>query len=366
MKIAYLIDDSLDTNDGVQQYVTTLGRWFEKQGHEIYYLCGETSRTDLNNLHSLSRNIKVKFNKNRLSIPIKVNKSKIIKILKDEKFDIVHVQAPYSPILSGNVLNNLPENTKAVATFHILPYSKIETYSTKLLAKSVRKTNSLISSYISVSEPAKEFCKKYFGVESVVIPNPVDINKFKVSSTNTQSNNSIVFLGRLVERKGPLKLLQAFSLLPESSNLHLTFYGDGPLRPKMKDFIKSNKLSTKVKLAGYINEKDKAKVLSEAKIAIFPSIGGESFGIVLTEAMSAGSGVVLGGNNPGYSSVLDNNKVLFDPKNPKEIATKILQFIDDNELFETTHKSQQQLVKKFDIEKVGPAIYDIYSSIIGK
>ncbi len=366
MKIAYLIDDTLDTNDGVQQYVTTLGSWFEKQGHEVFYLCGETTRSDLNNMYSLSKNIKVKFNKNRLTIPIKVNKQKILKLVNKEKFDIVHVQAPYSPLMSGQVIKNLPEETKVVATFHILPYSKLETYSTKLLSKSVGKTNTLISKFISVSEPAKEFCKKYFGVDSIVVPNPINISKFKSNSKQIQINNSVVFLGRLVERKGPLKLIEAFSILPDNSNLNLTIYGDGPLRPKIEKLIVSKNLSKKIKLAGYISEKDKAKVLSESMIAIFPSLGGESFGIVLTEAMSSGAGIILGGDNPGYRSVLDNNNVLFNPNSPEEIASKIIQFSDNKDLFDTTHHSQQELVKKYDVEKVGPRILDIYSSIIGK
>jgi len=76
-KIAFVFDDSLDQPNGVQQYVLTVGRYLAEQGHSVHYIVGETKRTDLPNLHSMGRNIKVRFNQNRMSIPLPVSRKRI-------------------------------------------------------------------------------------------------------------------------------------------------------------------------------------------------------------------------------------------------------------------------------------------------
>src|SRR3989344_2354655 len=124
MKIGFVLDDGFDRLDGVQQYMLTNGEWLNKQGHEIHYLVGETARDDIPNLHSLSKNLKVRFNKNRVSIPVRVYKKRILKLLSNEKFDVLHIQMPFSPMLSGYVVRNAPKHTAVVGTFHIAPYGK--------------------------------------------------------------------------------------------------------------------------------------------------------------------------------------------------------------------------------------------------
>lgn len=112
MKIGFVLDDSLDKTDGVQQYIITLGSWLAKQGHNVHYLVGETHRDDIPNIHSLSKNIAVRFNKNRMSMPLKADKSKIVKLLNDEQFDIIHVQMPYSPLMAGFVVSNVSQKRR--------------------------------------------------------------------------------------------------------------------------------------------------------------------------------------------------------------------------------------------------------------
>src|SRR3989344_1271873 len=99
MKIGFVLDDGFDRLDGVQQYMLTYGQWLTKEGHEVHYLVGETTHSIIPNLHSLSRNLKVRFNKNRSSIPLKIYKNAIKKLLSEEKFDVLHIQMPYSPML---------------------------------------------------------------------------------------------------------------------------------------------------------------------------------------------------------------------------------------------------------------------------
>ncbi len=94
LKIGFVLDDSLDSTDGVQQYMLTMGRWLQKKGHEVHYLVGHTRRPDIANIHSLSRNITVRFNQNRMSIPLGASRRHIKQVLMREQFDVLHVQMP--------------------------------------------------------------------------------------------------------------------------------------------------------------------------------------------------------------------------------------------------------------------------------
>src|SRR6188474_3063449 len=119
MKIGIVGDDTLDKPDGVEQYIQTIGRWFAQEGHEVHFLVGETTRTDFPNIHSLSRNVKVRFNGNRLSIPLPANRARIRRLLAKEKFDVLYVQMPYSPFLAGRIVKAAGPKTAVVGAFHI-------------------------------------------------------------------------------------------------------------------------------------------------------------------------------------------------------------------------------------------------------
>src|SRR5688572_33467442 len=127
LKVGLVLDGSLDKTDGVQQYVLILGKWLASEGHEVHYLVGETERTDLPNIHSLTRNVSVRFNKNRMSTPLPANLRPIRRLLQQEQFDVLHVQVPYSPVLAGRIIKAADARTAVVGTFHILPHSKFVT-----------------------------------------------------------------------------------------------------------------------------------------------------------------------------------------------------------------------------------------------
>ena len=116
-----------------------------------------------------------------------------------------------------------------------------------------------------------------------------------------------------------------------------------------------------VHFAGYVSEAEKANFLASADIAVFPSISGESFGIVLVEAMAAGAGVVLGGNNPGYRSVLGQQPyLLFDPKDTNAFSEQLRLFVEDNSLRDKMHAWQEEAVQQYDIAVVGEQVVSIY------
>lgn len=368
LKIGFVLDDGLDSLDGVQQYILNLGKWLASRGHEVHYLVGETSGTHIKNVHPLSKNLRVRFNANRLSTPLPASKKKINELLKKHDFNILHVQVPYSPFMAARVISAAPKKTAVVGTFHILPYGRLQKTGVYLLGLWLKRTSRRFSLVFAVSPPAQQLCKKAFGLKASILPNTIDIARMKAAPPVKNELLRIVFLGRLVERKGCLQLVQAIKILTEKRRndaeipkFKLLIGGKGPAEGKVKGLIRKYQLEDIVKMAGFIDEKHKPSFLAEADIAVFPSLGGESFGIVLIEAMAAGAGVVVGGNNPGYSSVLgDTPECLVDAGNPSMLAVKLEELLADSDLRQSLHAIQQESVKQFDINIVGTRLEQAY------
>lgn len=365
-KIGFVIDDGMDQPDGVQQYILALGTYLMKKGHAVRYLSGETKRTDIKEVIPVSKNLRVRFNGNSLSTPLPASKKKIKGILDREKFDVLHVQMPYSPIMAARIVKEAPKGTKIIGTFHILPLGGLQSLGTKLLGYSLKKNLRRFDKFLSVSPPAKEYARQTFGIDSEVLPNPVDVQKFKDGKARISRPFNVVYLGRLVPRKGCMQLLKALDLLLQNNrqmDFGVDICGDGNQRNKLERFINKSKLKDRVKMHGFVSEEAKIKFLNNADLAIFPSISGESFGIVLIEAMAAGSGVVLAGNNPGYASVMHTvEECLFDPLDVMSFSEKIKEMIEDRDKFKLIHDKQQRLVKEFDIERIGEKLIKIYEA----
>lgn len=371
MKIGLVLDDGLDKPDGVQQYVLSIGQWLSGQDHSVHYLVGETKRSDIANLHSLSHNVHVRFNRNHATMPLPAYRHRLKELLKQEQFDVLHVQMPYSPFLAGRLIKASAAKTAIVGTFHILPFSRVNAVGTHLLGLLLRRNLRRFNSVISVSPAAQAFARSSLGVDSIVIPNAVDVQLFALGTPLEKYKDgqlTILFLGRLVERKGCQYLLEAVNNLQASGKFNsakLIICGRGPLEAELKKYVAGNNLGKLVQFTGFVDEEDKANYLASADIAVFPSTGGESFGIVLVEAMAAGAGVVLGGDNPGYRSVLGSQPdLLVTPKDTTSFATHLEKLMNDAALRQRLHVWQQSEVKKYDVGVVGSQIVHVYEQAL--
>jgi phosphatidylinositol alpha-mannosyltransferase len=363
MTIGLLLDDTLDSSDGVQQAVLAIGKELTVRGHEVHYIVPTTIRSDIKNIHSIGKVVRFKFNGNSVRTPLPVSRKQIKQLFDSIDFDVLHVQMPYSPFLSAKILKYAPQNVKKVGTFHILPYSFISAFGTKFLGFFMRKSIRSIDTMIAVSEPSKDFMESTFKVVGRVIPNPVDYKFFSSFKRQKISKKSIVFVGRFEERKGVLELVEAYSKLPKTvrSDAKLTMCGKGPLLENVKS--KALKLNLDIDFPGFVSDKQKAQFLANADIAVFPSKSGESFGIVLTEAMSARAGVVIGGNNPGYTSVLSEwPETLFDPSNREIFYSRLEMFLSDATLRASIGKEQHKEAKKYDIQVIVDQLEGIYNT----
>ncbi len=165
MKVALVIDDSLDRPDGVQQYVIGVGAYLASAGHDVHYVCSDASRTDLaGTLHSLVDNIPVTFNGNGLRIPRIASRRLLREFIARERFDVIHVQMPHSPLFSARLVRQARRvqggAVAIVGTFHILPVGRVAAVATRLLGLLLRRNLGAFDRFCAVSAPAADFARR--------------------------------------------------------------------------------------------------------------------------------------------------------------------------------------------------------------
>ncbi len=354
MKIAYVLDDTLDKSDGVQQAMIAIAEHMRNLGHDVHYIVPTTERTDLANVHVVATYVAMSFNGNSVRTPQPAQRKRVKQLLKTEKFDVLHVQMPFSPLLAGRVMKYTPKHTKIVGTFHILPYNMFSSIGTAILGMVSYRISRRFTSVYGVSAPAVRFMKKTYKLDGSVLGNPIDYNFFSKhgASLARDAGERVVFVGRFDERKGVKQLVEAFRRLHEQGETcEMIMCGKGPLLDELKAYSEKNGLPIQFK--GFVTEEEKAQYLGSATIAVFPSTGGESFGIVLTEAMASGANITIGGNNHGYASVLEPwPDALFNANSAEEIALVLQKFLKDAKKRKEIGDAQHQYVRQFDVNTI--------------
>jgi len=215
-------------------------------------------------------------------------------------YDVVHVHEPNAPVVSWYAAE--AARAPAVATFH--------TYSTSWLTNTfaanvagVRRLYSKLSARIAVSEAAEWTARRFYGGRYRIVPNGVDPTAARPDRSRPHERLEILFVGRAEGRKGLPVLLRAFEALRGAGvDARLTVAGatDLEVAPLLLD-------SEGVVVAGRVSEEEKWRLLGQADLLCAPSLGGESFGMVLTEAFASGTPVVAS-DIAGYRDVVRNRQ----------------------------------------------------------
>ena len=372
LTIGFVFDDTLDALDGVQQHIITIGTELVRRGHDVHYLVGETHHSPVPQTVSLARNVMVSFNGNRMRIPLPVRKREIRAVLARNDYDILHIQAPYSPLFGGRVLKCAPQSTGVVATYHIAPIDRRARYGGRALGLVNAHSHRRVDEVIAVSQVAAQYAQFTAHTHGTIIANPVNVEKFATAAhraTRDASYPHIVFLGRLVPRKGAQLLLDALDygerhgMFP-MPGLHVTIAGDGPL---MDDCVqRAARLRTPVQFVGTVDE-GKADLLASADVAVFPAIGGETFGIVLPEAIASGAGVTLAGDNPGYRWTMRGDEdALFSvgPDHARVLAERITRALTDAPWARRLHAREEALLDRYNVQAVTDEVEQVYARAI--
>jgi phosphatidylinositol alpha-mannosyltransferase len=359
--------------DGVQQYVIGIGEWLRGQGHDVHYLVGETHQRELPNIHSLARNVSVRFNGNTTTIPLPTSYRKLKRFLQQEHFDILHIQSPHSPFMGQRLILAAPGGTVIFSTFHILPDGWLPVVGTRLLGWWLRPSLKRIDKMVVASPSVADFAKKVFGLDSEQLPMVFDYDLFHEAAPLAEYDDGvpmILFFGRLVPRKGCAKLLEAVNLLksrPDAPKFRVVVAGKGELRSELESYVNKHGLTDMVSFVGYVEEVQKPRLYASSYITVFPSRGGESFGIVLLEGLASGRAAVLAGDNPGYRAVMENGpELLFDPLNAKQLADRLQVLLADKTKHDAAAAWGENYSRDFDIAAVGRRLETMYAELLDK
>jgi phosphatidylinositol alpha-mannosyltransferase len=289
--------------------------------------------------------------------------SQVRAVLDREQFDLLHFHEPFVPFLSPIVLGL--SNSVNIATFHAFGgFSPAYQLGSRLMGPSVGR----IHGRIAVSAVARHFVERFFPGDYKVIPNGVDVGRFQraVPIAKWQDGTkNILFVGRFESRKGLLHLLKAYRILRKTGcNCRLLVVGGGPQEREMRRYLMTRKLGG-VHFLGRVSDDERDALFKTADVYCSPATGRESFGIVLLEAMAAGTAIVASDIH-GYKGVLQRGQqgLLVPPGNPKELAGALAKLLGDNELREAMGRSGLERADEFSWERVTAKVEDYYGFVI--
>lgn len=370
MKIALVIDDRISRPGGIQEYVLGLYDYLKNHGHDPFILTSgrysKKAKAD-REIIGIGQPLEILSNDAQKSIPLIFgNKEKIKKIFDKEKPQIVHIQGFPGP-LSLAVLS--ASNSANVMTYHVLNESIISELLGKTLNPFWKKINNRLSGKIAISKVAAKDAKNYFPGDYTIIPIGVDLERFgpttgKIPRFNDGKIN-ILFLGRLDKRKGLEYLLKAYQyVFPLWPEIRLIIVGDGPQKKASQRFVRQNKLKNVI-FVGAVTRAKLPSYYASADIFCSPATHGESFGVVLLEAMASGLPIVAF-DNPGYRGVFPEHaqSFLVFNKSVFALAQALLILLANKELRSQQGLLNRAFAKQFSWEKIGKRILEYYLKVL--
>ncbi|MEI6045840.1 MAG: glycosyltransferase family 4 protein, partial [Chloroflexota bacterium] len=368
MKICLVSPYDFAREGGVNQHILWLAENFRALGHEVKIMAPTSADAEDESevgpgipIYHVGNIMPIKANGSVARITLSLNLSGQIKtILRREQFDVIHLHEPLMPALPLTVL----AHSKAlnIGTFHAFSQSNIGYYYGRpILRIFMRK----LDGRIAVSLPAVEFIRQYFKGNYEIIPNGIDLSRFEhdvepLSQYNDGKLN-ILFVGRFSERRKGLKyLLRAFTYVKrEIPNARLIIVGKGEVKGYRRYLLRHG--IEDVIFTGFVSDEDLPRYYRSSQIFCAPSTGGESFGIVLLEAMASGVPVVAS-DIPGYASVLDHDKqgALVEPRNGEALAMTLIHLLADAELRAQMGEAGKKKATEYSWHKVSQRVLDFY------
>ena len=366
MKICLVSPYDYTYPGGVVSHIKHLSTQLTSKGHEVKVLAPVHSvPEDSENLIAMGRPIPFPGvdTVTRISLSVWL-KSRVRKVLQKERFDIIHLHEPLSPFVPLAVL--LESNSINIGTFHAFHRSKHIYKFTKYFLKPFHNK---LDGHIAVSEPARKFVHKSFPADYTIIPNGIDYEHFnKVEPRLNQFDDgktNLLFVGRLEKRKGLPHLLNAYAILKwHYPELRLIIVGPGKLNFDCHSIISSRNLQDLVFVGG-VSYDELPQYYHAADIFCAPSLGGESFGIVLLEAMASGTPIVAT-DIDGYRDVLTNEKegILVNPGDPQALADGISRLIKDPRLRSTMSLNGPKTAAKYKWEVIVDQVEKYYLKLL--
>ena len=367
MRIGLISFHTFSQPGGVKRHILDLSKNLRKRGHQTKIIVPRRKRSENygKDVILLGTSFPLDFTGSKSDFSVNFNPISLERTLKRERFDVLHFHNFGVPSIVQILVSPSASNALNVLTFHAnVKGSEFLENFPSLLYLLNKVCQWKIDGIIGVASLILSYFKRYKGPK-IVVPNGIDLEEFNLSIPKIKKycdgKINLLFVGRIEKRKGLIYLLKAFKVLNKKfSNLRLIIVGDGSLKDGCKSYVKKNNLKEVVfegGVAGTI-----APYYRTADIFVSPAIFGESFGLVLLEAMACGAPVVAFVNQ-GYKELLKNKssgRFLTKPRDYKVLAEKIELLIKNSKLREKVSKKGIQEVKQYSWESVTDNVLDFY------
>lgn len=357
MKVALVCPYAWDDPGGVQVHVRDLGSHLAQRGHEVIALAPARRRPREPWVIDVGRPLDVPYNASNAPIsPWPATARRVRRVLEAFSPEVVHVHEPLTPSASMFALRW--GGAPTVATFHSgAERSRLF----DLAAPVLKRLADRIAVRVAVSERAAAFVRQRLGGELEIVPNGIDIARFAgARPADLGPGRKLLFVGRLHPRKGFPVAVAAFREVAERlGDVGLVVAGDGEDRAAVEALPAP--IRDRVRMLGSVPNPELPPYEAACDVYLGTAVGGESFGVVLLEAMAAGLAVVAS-DIPGYDEVVRDgvDGLLVPPRDPHAVATAAERLLEDPDLSGRIRDAGRERARGFDWGLVAGRMESLY------
>ncbi len=361
MKIGMVSPYAWDVPGGVQAHIRDLASYFKASGHEVSVLAPAIDDASIKEdfVVTAGRPVAIPYNGAVARVLFgPVAATRVRQWIHKNDFDVLHLHEPAIPSLS--LLACSIAEGPMVGTFHAAaPRQKVAFAIAPLLEPVIEK----LRARIAVSEVARETLTIHLDTDAIVIPNGIAVEFFASAEPRKDWNKELTlgFLGRFDEpRKGLELLLRALpSVVKALPNIRILIAGPGEGLELMQSVAPG--LRNRLEFLGRLSDEEKAQLLRSIQIYVAPNTGGESFGIILAEAMAAGAAIIAS-DLPAFVNVLGDGSygLTFKNEDENDLARKIIELGKNHSLRKSLSVRAREGANRFDWSEVGPEVMNVY------
>ncbi len=371
MKIALVSPYDMAYPGGVGRHIAGLSGQFRQLGHEVVIIApssAERDEVDEEGIYRIGRVTSVPTNGSIARITLSLRMAnRVRQILHREQFDVVHLHEPLMPALPPTVLKC--SQTVNVATFHAFRQSS---YGYFYGRPYLRRIFNRLDGRIAVSRAAWEFISSYFPQTYSIIPNGVDLSRFQSAIEPIErfrdGRLNILFVGRLEKRKGLAYLLRAYPYIKRRvpNSRIIVVGGQGRHSQQYRAYAEAHGLRDIV-FVGQVSDDELPRYYATADVFCAPSTGGESFGVILIEAMAMGKPIVAS-DIDGYRQVVTDgvHGRLVPPRDERLLADALCSLLEDPALRARYAAAGLQAAGAYGWERVAGRVLAYYDEVRGQ
>ena len=365
LKIGIVCPYSWDTPGGVQNHIRDLAEFLIESGHDVSVLAPAIDESNLPEyVVNAGKPISIPYNGAVARVLFgPVAFARVRQWISQGDFDLLHLHEPAIPSIS--LLACWAADGPMVGTFHAAAKrQKIIFAIGPILEPAIEK----LSARIAVSEAARLTLTDHLDTDAVIIPNGIYANRYTDGKVIEKwSGNTIGFIGRFEEpRKGLSVLVDALPVISRFAP-DVKIFVAGPGDPAEVIEGIDPQLRQRFEFLGKITESEKADFMSSVAVYVAPNTGGESFGIILAEAL-AGGACVVASDIPAFEDLLGHGEfgALFESESSTELAKVVIDLLRDETKRKELSARGKERAKMFDWTVVAQQIYSVYEmSIVG-